>query len=310
MAIIYSYQENEDLLNSDMLVGTATTLHNGKVRKITKNFTLGQLKTFISNGNTAGTTNYISKFTGSTTLGNSLLFDNGTNVGIGTTTPTALLTVVGDALINSITVGRGGGNQSSNTVVGRNSFTSNSFGTENTIIGANTGNSISTGNANVIIGKTAGSHIDGGNGNTIIGTNNSLPPTTAPADFSDTLSISKGESNFGVYLPHIWAPANVATSSTATIISAAVGAYRARFVEYVIEDENGNIRGGYIKGIWNSDLSIIKMTEDTTSSIGVTSNYIFDIVDDGSSNAALQITSLSTDIVYCTVTSRLLTRVY
>jgi hypothetical protein len=61
MAIIYSYQENEDLLNSDMLVGTATTIHNGKVRKITKNFTLGQLKTFIntgdlilSNGGTSG----------------------------------------------------------------------------------------------------------------------------------------------------------------------------------------------------------------------------------------------------------------
>ena len=34
-----------------------------------------------------GTTNYISKFTGSTTLGNSLLFDNGTNVGIGTNSP-------------------------------------------------------------------------------------------------------------------------------------------------------------------------------------------------------------------------------
>jgi len=50
MAIIYSYQENEELLNSDMLVGTATTLHNGQVRKITKNFTLGQLKTFISTG--------------------------------------------------------------------------------------------------------------------------------------------------------------------------------------------------------------------------------------------------------------------
>jgi len=61
MAIIYSYQENEDLLNSDMLVGTATTLHNGKVRKVTKNFNLGQLKTFInggdlilSNGGTSG----------------------------------------------------------------------------------------------------------------------------------------------------------------------------------------------------------------------------------------------------------------
>ena len=40
-----------------------------------------------------GTTNYISKFTGTSTLGNSLVYDNGTNVGIGTTTPTAKLNI-------------------------------------------------------------------------------------------------------------------------------------------------------------------------------------------------------------------------
>ena len=34
-----------------------------------------------------GTTNYVSKFTGTTSLGNSQIFDNGTNVGIGTTSP-------------------------------------------------------------------------------------------------------------------------------------------------------------------------------------------------------------------------------
>ncbi len=40
-----------------------------------------------------GTTNYLAKFTGSTTIGNSLVFDNGTNVGIGTATPQYLLTI-------------------------------------------------------------------------------------------------------------------------------------------------------------------------------------------------------------------------
>ena len=35
----------------------------------------------------SGTTNYVAKFTGSTTLGNSQIFDNGTSVGIGTTNP-------------------------------------------------------------------------------------------------------------------------------------------------------------------------------------------------------------------------------
>jgi len=38
--------------------------------------------------NASGTTNYVSKFTGSTSLGDSQIFDNGTNVGIGTSSPT------------------------------------------------------------------------------------------------------------------------------------------------------------------------------------------------------------------------------
>lgn len=41
--------------------------------------------------NASGTTNYVSKFTGITTLGNSQIFDNGANVGIGTTSPAAKL---------------------------------------------------------------------------------------------------------------------------------------------------------------------------------------------------------------------------
>jgi len=58
-----------------------------------------------------GTTNYVSKFTGATTLGNSLLYDNGTNVGIGTTSPTAAKLVLNsgttnqNALINGDKIG-------------------------------------------------------------------------------------------------------------------------------------------------------------------------------------------------------------
>jgi hypothetical protein len=39
----------------------------------------------------SGTTNYVSKFTSSTVLGDSLFYDNGTQIGLGTTTPLGLL---------------------------------------------------------------------------------------------------------------------------------------------------------------------------------------------------------------------------
>jgi hypothetical protein len=42
-----------------------------------------------------GTTNYVPKFTGTSTIGNSQIFDNGTSVGIGVTSPTAKLHVEG-----------------------------------------------------------------------------------------------------------------------------------------------------------------------------------------------------------------------
>ncbi len=72
MAIIYSYQENNELRLSDMLVGTATTLHDGKVRKVTKNFTLGELKTFINGGDLI--------LTNSGTSGPATLTDNILNI--------------------------------------------------------------------------------------------------------------------------------------------------------------------------------------------------------------------------------------
>jgi hypothetical protein len=51
--------------------------------------------------NIAGTVNNIIKFTGATTGGNSQLFDNGTNVGIGTTTPSFRLDVTGTGRFTS-----------------------------------------------------------------------------------------------------------------------------------------------------------------------------------------------------------------
>ena len=50
-----------------------------------------------------GTANYLSKFgTGGSGLSNSLVFDNGTNVGIGTTTPSKKLDIIGDARVSGV----------------------------------------------------------------------------------------------------------------------------------------------------------------------------------------------------------------
>lgn len=55
----------------------------------------------------SGTTNYISKFSSSTALGNSQLFDNGTNIGIGTITPGAKFQIVGATSGNNTIDGSG-----------------------------------------------------------------------------------------------------------------------------------------------------------------------------------------------------------
>jgi len=64
-----------------------------------------------------GTTNKLPKFTGTTTLGDSQIFDNGTNVGINTTTPTEKLHVVGNGLFS--------GNVTATTFVGNLNGTAN-----------------------------------------------------------------------------------------------------------------------------------------------------------------------------------------
>ncbi len=57
---------------------------------------INYVASLTSGVNGTGTQNYITKWSGTSNIANSLLFDNGTNIGLGTTTPAYKLDVVGD----------------------------------------------------------------------------------------------------------------------------------------------------------------------------------------------------------------------
>ena len=90
------------------------------------------------------TTNKIPKATGANSIGDSQVFDNGTNVGIGTTAPTEKLDVVGKIALNdggdSVFIGTGAGlnddgTSNNNVGVGHQALYSNTTGSNNTANG-------------------------------------------------------------------------------------------------------------------------------------------------------------------------------
>lgn len=71
----------------------ATTSTSGYLSSTDWNTFNGKQNALTNPTTGTGTTNYVTKWTGSSTLGNSSIYDNGTNVGIGTASPTQRLTV-------------------------------------------------------------------------------------------------------------------------------------------------------------------------------------------------------------------------
>ena len=84
--------------------------------------------------------------------------DSTGNVGIGTSSPSAKLDVSGsstfaaDASINSLTIGRGAGNVSTNTTVGDGALAANTTGLSNTAIGKSALSANTTGKRNTSVG--------------------------------------------------------------------------------------------------------------------------------------------------------------
>lgn len=83
-----------------------TTGTSGAATFSSNTLNIPQYQAVITNPVTGtGTTNYVTKWTSSSAIGNSLIFDNGTNVGVGTTSPLARLDVSSGALTGALIVG-------------------------------------------------------------------------------------------------------------------------------------------------------------------------------------------------------------
>ena len=92
------------------------------------------------------------------------------NVGIGIQEPANKLSVNGDASINSLTVGRGAGNVSTNTVLGNDALSSNfNSGSSNVAVGNEALKANTTGHQNIAAGSDAMRLNTTGDGNTAVG---------------------------------------------------------------------------------------------------------------------------------------------
>jgi hypothetical protein len=274
---------------------------------------------------------------------------------------TGSLSVAGsDALINGVTIGRGGGSIATNTAIGSQSLASNTTGTDNTAVGiytlksntsggtntavgisalytnstggnntalgygslnstttANSNTAIGsgaglllTGEYNLLLGTNAGQNIEGGNYNNIIGGGLTQDPADSGFDGSYTLSIGKHSVDLAGK-PHIWSPDFVAVADTYTdrVLRLEPTIYSAFFIEYVIDDNAGNMRGGTLKGVFLSDMSKIEWSEENVLSIGDTSTMVFTVVDNGAGALEVCLENNSGLTIYCNLTSRLMLRI-
>lgn len=135
-------------LNRGVLSSTDWTTFNGKQNALTNPVT------------GTGTVNTLSKFTGTSTIGNSNISDDGTVVTIAT-----------NATVNGLSLGRGPGPVEVNTVFGLNALPSNTSGVYNIALGRFTLNSNTVGSRNVVIGDSGMKKNITGNFNIAIGTN-------------------------------------------------------------------------------------------------------------------------------------------
>ena len=135
----------------------------------------------------SGTTNFISKFTAANTIGSSQLFDNGTNIGINTASPTGKLHIKGSADAAQLIIDANATQSNSNPLIklrnssGADLMWIHSDHPLNTFVGLNAGrvnDATGGGTSNTFIGSSAGYTNSTGHDNTAIGVGTLVLNTT------------------------------------------------------------------------------------------------------------------------------------
>jgi hypothetical protein len=167
------------------------------------------------------------------------------NVGIGITTPTKMLEVAGDILVNGMSIGRGsvGSNLffgpgafnnsatgSQNIAIGNSSLQANGTGTSNTVVGYSVMVGNTTGNDNTVMGYAGMNYASTGNGNSAFGStalyNNSTGNSnTAVGSYSLNSNNGKNEST-AIGFDSMRFADN--TASSIVSYNTAIGAYALR----------------------------------------------------------------------------------
>jgi hypothetical protein len=138
-----------------------------------------------------GIVNTLPKFTGTTSLGDSNIVDNGTVVAIAT-----------DATVNGLSLGKGPGPIISNTVFGLNALANNTSGIFNTALGRFALNTNNAGSYNIAIGDSGLKKNNIGNANIALGfeslTENTNGVSNIGIGYGTLKSILSGDSNIAI----------------------------------------------------------------------------------------------------------------
>jgi hypothetical protein len=254
VGLVDVYVNGARLSTSDYTASNGTTVVLG-VGVVTNDIVdfVSYTATLSSGINGSGTTNYISKFTASNVLANSLIFDDGTNVGIGNASPTAKLHVTGTILASS-------------TVTASSLIKSG--GTSAQILMAD--GSVITAGTNITISGGVISSSGGGGSLTGSGTTNYISKWTSSTVLGNSLIFDNGTSvGIGTASPSekltIYSGA-----STAAFINLIGNANTAGTSNVVIGQNSDD--GAYF---WNRKASFMSLGTNNTERVRITSGGAF-----------------------------------